>query len=55
MKKAIITIITVILVFAVTFISSDVILSYTQTGHKITTGIILLLLLIIYYLYGKQI
>lgn len=52
MKK---TIITVILVVAVTFIGSDVILSCTQTGHKITTGITLLLLLIIYYLYGKQI
>ena len=52
MKKAIVT---GILVFAVTFIGSDVILSYTQTGHKITTGITLLLLLIIYYLYGKQI
>lgn len=52
MKKAIIT---GILVFAVTFIGSGVILSCTQTGHKITTGLTLLLLLIIYYLYGKQI
>lgn len=52
MKKAIIT---GILVFAVTFIDSGVILSCTQTGHKITTGLTLLLLLIIYYLYGKQI
>ena len=49
------TIITIILVVAVTFIGADVILSYTQTGHQITTGLTLLLLLIIYYLYGKQI
>ena len=52
MKK---NIITVILVFAVKFIDSVVILSYTQTGHEITTEMTLLLLLIIYYLYGKQI
>lgn len=52
MKK---TIITGILVFAVTFIGSDVILSCAQTGHKVTTGITLLLLMIIYYLYGKTI
>lgn len=52
MKKGIIT---GILVFAVTFIGSDIILSCTQTGHEITTGITLLLLLIIYYLYGKHI
>ena len=47
--------ITAIRLFAVTFIGSDVILSYTQTGHEITTGLTLLLLLIIYYLYGKHI
>lgn len=52
MKMAIIT---GILVFALTFIGSGVILSYTQTGHEITTGLTLLLLLIIYYLYGKHI
>ena len=52
MKKVIIT---GILVSAVTFIGSDVILSCTQTDHKITTGVTLLLLLIIYYLYGRQI
>lgn len=50
MKKAFIT---GILMFMITFISSGIILSYTQTGHRITTGITLLLLLIVYCLYGK--
>lgn len=42
-------------IFIITFIGSGVILSCTQTGHEITTGLTLLLLLIIYYLYGKHI
>lgn len=42
-------------IFIITFIGSGMILSYTQIGYKITTGIILLLLLITYYLYGKTI
>lgn len=52
MKKAFILGITI---FMITFIGSGMILSYTQIGHKTTTGIILLLLLITYCLYGKTI
>lgn len=42
-------------IFMITFIGLGIVLSYTQIGHKTTTGIILLLLLITYYLYGKTI
>ena len=52
MKKAFILSIPM---FVITFIGSGIILSYTQIGHKTTTGITLLLLLITYCLYGKTI